>query len=55
MDEALKVFEEGIRLSRFCTMKLDEAEKKVETLLADEDGNLKSQPFEIGDQGDEED
>lgn len=44
LEESLKAFEEGIRLSRFCTKKLDEAERKVETLLADE-GSLEVKPF----------
>ncbi|MBN2282529.1 MAG: exodeoxyribonuclease VII small subunit [Deltaproteobacteria bacterium] len=38
LDESLKAFEEGIRLARFCSKKLDEAERKVEVLLADEEG-----------------
>jgi len=33
LEESLKAFEEGVRLSRFCSKKLDEAEKKVEILL----------------------
>ena len=32
LDESLKAFEEGIRLSGFCSRKLDEAERKVEVL-----------------------
>lgn len=46
LDEALSLFEEGIKLSRFCSKKLDEAEKKVEILLKDENGNLHQEPFE---------
>ena len=46
LDEALSLFEEGIKLSRFCAKKLDEAEKKVEILLKDENGNLYREPFE---------
>jgi len=46
LEESLKLFEEGIRLSHFCTQKLDEAEKKVEILLRDREGVLKSHPFE---------
>jgi exodeoxyribonuclease VII small subunit len=46
LEESLKLFEEGIRLSRFCNHKLDEAEKKVEILLKDKDGLLKPQPFD---------
>jgi exodeoxyribonuclease VII small subunit len=33
LEESLKAFEEGIRLSRLCAKKLDEAERRVEVLL----------------------
>ncbi len=46
LEESLKLFEEGIRLSRFCNQKLDEAEKKVEILLKGKDGILKPHPFD---------
>jgi len=46
LEESLKLFEEGIRLSRFCNQKLDEAEKKVEILLKGKNGILKPHPFE---------
>lgn len=46
LDEALSLFEEGIKLSRFCSAKLEEAEKKVEILLRDEQGNIHQKPFE---------
>ena len=46
LEESLKLFEEGIRLSRLCNQKLDEAEKKVEILLKGKDGRLKPQPFD---------
>lgn len=46
LEESLKLFEEGIRLSRFCNQKLDEAEKRVEILLKDKDGELIREPFE---------
>jgi exodeoxyribonuclease VII small subunit len=46
LEESLKFFEEGIRLSRLCNQKLDEAEKRVEILLKDRDGILKPQPFD---------
>ena len=35
LDESLSAFEEGVRLSKTCHQHLDEAQKKVETLLAD--------------------
>lgn len=37
LEESLKAFEEGIRLSRQCVQKLDEAERRVEALLRDGD------------------
>ena len=46
LEESLKLFEEGIRLSRFCNQKLDEAEKKVEILLKDKNGTLRPCPFD---------
>jgi exodeoxyribonuclease VII small subunit len=46
LEESLKLFEEGVRLSNFCNQKLDEAEKRVEILLKDKDGNLKAMPFD---------
>ncbi len=45
LDESLKAFEEGIRLIRFCTRKLDETERKVEILLRDDQGDMKAVPF----------
>lgn len=38
LEESLKAFEEGIRLSRICAGKLDEAERRVEILLKTEEG-----------------
>ena len=49
LDEALSLFEEGIKLSRFCSQKLDSVENKVEILLRDDEGNLKKEPFESTD------
>lgn len=45
LEEALKRFEEGIKLSRFCAKRLDEVEKKVEILLTEEGD--KTKPFDI--------
>jgi exodeoxyribonuclease VII small subunit len=52
LEESLKAFEEGVRLSRFCSKKLDEAEKKVEVLLKDSDGHLLPKPFSLEEEGD---
>ncbi len=37
LEDSLKVFEEGIKLSHLCMAKLDEAEKRVEILVKDKD------------------
>ena len=47
LEESLKLFEEGIRLSRLCNQKLDEAEKRVEILMKSKDGMMKPQPFDL--------
>jgi exodeoxyribonuclease VII small subunit len=45
LEDSLKLFEEGIRLSRFCNQKLEEAERRVEILVRDKEGVLKPEPF----------
>jgi len=37
LEESLKAFEEGIRLSRLCAERLDEAERRVEILLKEDE------------------
>ena len=51
LEESLKAFEEGVRLFRFCSKKLDEAEKKVEILLKDANGRLVPKPFSLEEEG----
>lgn len=46
LDESLGLFEEGIRLSRFCHQRLEEVEKKIELILADAKGQPRTEPFE---------
>ncbi len=46
LDEAMKLFEEGVALSRECQKQLEEAEGKVEILLKKADGKLVAEPFE---------
>jgi exodeoxyribonuclease VII small subunit len=45
LEKALKKFEEGVRLSKFCFDKLDETEKKIAILLKDQNGNIQEEPF----------
>ena len=46
LDESLQLFEEGIRLSRFCHQRLEEVEKKIELILADAKGQPVAKPFD---------
>jgi exodeoxyribonuclease VII small subunit len=46
LDAAMKRFEEGMRLSRFCSQRLDETEKKITLLMQDHDMNPVEKPFE---------
>ncbi len=46
LDESLQLFEEGIKLSRFCHQRLEEVEKKIETILADAKGQPVTEEFE---------
>ena len=45
LEKALKVFEQGVQLSKFCSKKLDETENRVRLLMRDIDGNLEERPF----------
>jgi exodeoxyribonuclease VII small subunit len=46
LDEAMKLFEEGVKLSRECQRQLTLAEGRVEILLKKADGSLTAEPFE---------
>lgn len=45
LNDSLKLFENGIRLSKSCQKMLDNAEKKVSILMADGEGNMEKQDF----------
>lgn len=53
LDESLRLFEQGISLSRFCHQRLEEVEKKIELILADAKGQPRTEPFEIDEQLDD--
>ena len=46
LEESLQLFEQGVRLSRSCHTKLDEAQKRLEVLLKDEEGKMTARPFD---------
>ena len=46
LDDALKRFEEGIKLANRCEKALADAEKKIEILTKNAEGNLEAPPFD---------
>ena len=58
LEESLRLFEEGVKLSRVSQQRLDAAEKRVEQLLAvDEQGRARTAPFatDAADEGEPDD
>lgn len=45
LEKAIKKFEEGIKLSKLCSEKLDETEKKISVLLKNSEGQMTEKPF----------
>jgi exodeoxyribonuclease VII small subunit len=45
LEQSLKLFEQGVDLSAACKKELDEAEGKVQMLIKQRDGALKTVPF----------
>jgi exodeoxyribonuclease VII small subunit len=46
LDEAMKLFEEGVQLSRDCQKYLEQAEGKVEILLKKAGAEMAAEPFD---------
>lgn len=46
LDEAIKEFEKGMKLSKECTKKLDLAEKKINILVENDNGKIEEKEFE---------
>ena len=53
LEEALKLFEEGVQVSRYCARVLAEAERKVEILTRNEEGDLEAGPYQLSGQKEE--
>lgn len=47
LEEALKKYEEGVKLSKVCQKRLSQAEKKIEILTRALDGSLQPEPFDF--------
>jgi exodeoxyribonuclease VII small subunit len=45
LEKAIKKFEEGVQLSKFCSEKLDETEKRITILLKDQNNRVFDKPF----------
>ena len=45
LEDSVRLFEEGTQLSAQCRKQLEEAEGKVELLVKQRDGSMKSEPF----------
>jgi exodeoxyribonuclease VII small subunit len=45
LEQSLEIFEEGVKLVRFCASRLDEAERRIEMLLTDKEGRLQAESF----------
>ena len=52
IDKSLEIFEEGIKMSRVCSKKLNEAEAKIEKLTRDEKGELVAELFPVEEKND---
>ena len=55
IDKSLEIFEEGIKMSRVCSKKLNEAEAKIEKLTQSQKGELASELFPVEDEDDAKD
>jgi len=49
LDESIEYFQEGIKLSKFCTKRLDEIEKKITVLIEGENGEVEEKAFAVND------
>ncbi len=45
LEKAIKRFEEGVQLAKFCSGKLDETEKRINILLKDQNHQVVEKPF----------
>ena len=53
IDKSREIFEEGIKMSRVCSKKLNEAEAKIEKLTRDQKGELVAELFPVEDENEQ--
>jgi exodeoxyribonuclease VII small subunit len=46
LEKAIKKFEDGVKLSKICSEKLDETEKRITVLMQGQEGRVFEKPFE---------
>jgi len=46
LEESLKLFEQGVKLSRECRERLANAERRIEVLIRESDGSISLEPVE---------
>ncbi len=47
LDESMRCYEEGMRLTRYCYERLDQAERQIEQLIEREDGSAETVPLDL--------
>ncbi len=47
LDESMKLFEQGVTLTKACSALLDEAQQKIVKITVGETGEVTEEPFEI--------
>ncbi|HSI89292.1 MAG TPA: exodeoxyribonuclease VII small subunit [Pyrinomonadaceae bacterium] len=55
LEESLELFEKGVRLSRDCRDRLTKAERRIEVLMKEANGDLKLEEIPVGREEEEED
>lgn len=47
LEKSLELFEQGVKLSRECQERLNQAERRIEILMRDNQGRSEARPFEV--------
>lgn len=51
LEKALRAFEDGVRLTRLCAARLEDAERRVHLLTRTPEGKEQEVPFDPGNEG----
>ncbi|MDE1177574.1 MAG: exodeoxyribonuclease VII small subunit [Edaphobacter sp.] len=54
LEESVRLFEEGMKLSESCKQELDSAEGRIQVLMEQGGGKMKAQPLELEAEEDED-